>query len=379
MCDVCIIIPGFGYTTIDSRILRLQPWNYLFQLSLDLKKNYNVCLIPMDTVFSSELFDQFNIIGLKTSNNIHICKHIFIPVAIGFLTKILRYIEKKRLGRQILYGVLTTPLMDLRILLRNYIVIKRTSTSIAVDSLLYENMLFRLKTKVINKKLYKIIVPSTDYKQILEERSIPEEKIVLYYPRISCDEKISKEKNDNDVFMLTYFGAFSEERGVISLLKAFRRIVDNHRINMVLQLLIRRIGSKNVQQYISLPELGQRIRLVHGDLPREKLHQFVSSSDIIILPYRIISSTVPLVFLESLLIYYDIPVLSTSIPGIKEHIVRYMPYELLLEPNYSVHELAEVILQVLNSNEILERISYMKKSYARRLCNVINSQSLSLL
>ncbi len=375
MSRLCVIVPGFGYKIIDTRVLRLQPWKYLFQILFKLINQYgNVGLIPVEANLSDDVVRYVRMHGIEVTKDTNLCKHVFVPVSYGFLKKILKLGIKN--SGQIYHGILTTPLMDLLELLYNYFIIKISRTSISIDSLLRENIMFRLKGSTLGKILDDIIVPSSDYKHILRERLDFKNRIVVYYPDISCEKTRSK-NNGNDTKIITYFGAFSEERGVISLLKAIRKISNNK--NTIFQLLIRETGSKNISKYRDLLEQqNDNVKVIVGDISWKELREKIALSDIVILPYRVIPSTVPLAFLEALLMYRGILVLSTLVPGIKEHITEYMFEEYYIRPNFSVKDLTRILTDLVESEDILRDITDRQGKYAVRLCEKIRGQQLDI-
>ncbi len=381
MHRICVIIPGLGYNTIDKRIIRLQPWNYLLQIALKLNNRYSdVSLIAMDTVFSQDMLDLMKRLGIHIVEDLSYCKHVFIPIAFKVFLRSLKLLGKTK-KKQLLHGILTTPLMNTLYLLYNYIIIKTTGTSISIDSLLRENIVFRTRKNILNDTLSEIIVPSKDYEYILREKIGFKHKITVYYPEIKCNRAhASGTRSNNDKIIITYFGAFSEERGVISLLKAAKLLANRYEKEAMLQLLIRRTGSRNIEKYRQLLEdKNNIIKTVIGDLSPEELHKRVSSSSIIILPYRVIPSTIPLAFFESLLMYRSIPVISTLVPGIMEHIVKYTPKDLHIKPVFSIKSLASILAKIVKSEGLRREISDRQSKYAAELCQRLINQRIELL
>lgn len=367
-----IIFPGLGYRIINQRTVKLQPWNYLLQIAKKLAdQGYDIAIMPINVQIDTHLrrfflLNRINVVPYSKSV-VKASNLIVSPIAIGFLTKITRFFNPNTK----IIGVLTTPLIPLSVLIRNYPRIKLSRTDVSLDSIMYENILFRLRAKMICDFVRKIIVPSTDFAGLLLDILPCDIEIIKISPQIDIQyiEYISKQYSRQETenlqgsrkFTITYFGPFTEERGVISLIKAFKQIIRTNR-EIRLMLLIRSIGSKNLLVLRDMIEKVDRnkIYLHIGFMGKESLMKKLLLSDIIVLPYRILSSVIPLAFIEALMLNKPL-VISTSIPGINEHIKHYL-YN-ILNPSYTVGQLTHTLVSIIEDKRFYKMLIHKQYSY----------------
>lgn len=361
-----ILMPGFGFSVIDSNILKLQPWNYLLQIAKNLAgQGYKVALITIDVEVSLEVKNSLAEEGIviQPFNKHTMSDMVIVPVAIGFLSKLINSLAYFK-HREII-GVLTTPLIDIQTLWINYVKVKLSKTSVVADALLYENILFRLRTKLLCNHVRKLIVPSNDYSEILLRILPCEMDTTTFIPEVSIPASIKDKailSNGKKEVVISYFGPFSEERGVISLIKAFKKIRD-YPIKM--QLLIRDIGSGKTDLIDKLvSKASNKIKVHIGNISKEELFSKLILSDLIILPYRIVPSTIPLAYLEAIMLNKPL-VVASNVPGINEHLKKYFP--LRIRPTYTVNELGNIIIKLIEEQTILNDSLNKQQKYVQDL------------
>ena len=297
-----VFIPGFGFDVINLDILRLQPWNYLLQIAKNLiKQGYRIVITIIDAKTTREVEDLLAKESIKVQpfNKHRIADTVIIPIAVGFLSRLINMLACNK--RREIVGVLTTPLIDIYTLWINYVRIKISRTGVTADTLLRENVLFRLRGSLVCNHVKKLIVPSNDYSKLLFNILPCEIETIAFIPHVivpTFNDAVVKEVRlnyEDKGKVVSYFGPFSEERGVISLIKAFKKLRYS---SIKLQLLIRDIGSKRIDLLNKMlaKDSGNVITYI-GNMSKEELFNKLVMSDLIVLPYRIIPSTIPLAYL----------------------------------------------------------------------------------
>ena len=138
--------------------------------------------------------------------------------------------------------------------------------------------------EAINYKRMKIyddidlyITPSYFYKKKLEESGIIHPEIVHIKNFLPLDTKF---KNDNeDKNYLLYFGRISEEKGIITLLKAMEKLQSN----TPLYILGTGALEEQVKEYIKAHNLEEKVKMF-GFKSGDELKKFVAQAKCIILP-----------------------------------------------------------------------------------------------
>lgn len=138
--------------------------------------------------------------------------------------------------------------------------------------------------EAINYKRMKIyddidlyITPSYFYKKKLEESGIIHPEIVHIKNFLPLDTKF---KNDNeDKNYLLYFGRISEEKGIITLLKAMEKLQSN----TPLYILGTGPIEEQVKEYIKAHNLEEKVKMF-GFKSGDELKKFVAQAKCIILP-----------------------------------------------------------------------------------------------
>jgi len=364
--QVEIFMPGFGLDVIDLDTLKLQPWNYLLQIAKNLvEQGYKVALTIIDVEISLEAKNSLAEEGIivQPFNKHTMSDTVIVPIAIGFLSKLINSLPYVR-HREII-GVLTTPLIDMQTLWINYVKVKLSKTSVVADALLYENILFRLRTKLLCNCIRKLIVPSNDYSEILLRILPCDMDITTFIPEVSIPASIRDKailSNNTGEIIISYFGPFSEERGVISLIKAFKKVRD-YPIRM--QLLIRDIGSGRIDLIDKLvSKVSNKIEVHIGNISKEELFSKLILSDLIILPYRIMPSTIPLAYLEAIMLNKPL-VIASNVPGINEHLKKY--FSLRIRPTYTVNELSSIVIKLIEERTILNESLDKQQKYVQEL------------
>ncbi|MCE4620411.1 MAG: hypothetical protein F7C33_05235, partial [Desulfurococcales archaeon] len=335
-----VLLPGLGKPFVTMETLRLQPWNYIVQIAEDLAtQGYNVTIHPWPGNLEDNVVKMLSEKGIKVDAGTLNCPPgtlLLAPIGFGYFQKwVSRYehsINKCRIA-----GILTTFLTKLSGLLRNYVRIKLSGTAVVADAVLVENFLARFYGRKVLGSLEFIITPSRDY-----VRFAPGSRVIVYYPRVRGVLRGTPVRGRRgDGVSLVYFGPYTEERGVISIIKSFKIIMNILSGGASLTLLLRDKPKKPIKDY-------KNINIIMGGLSREELWRRIISSDMVLLPYRIIPSTVPLSFFEALEAEAPL-VLASWIPGFREHVSKYLDDG--LQEVYSPRDLANYIIKLIENKK----------------------------
>ncbi len=187
-----------------------------------------------------------------------------------------------------------------------------------------------------------IITPSTFYRKKLIEFRFPEDKVV-HVPNFVDENKFTPTYRSKNYFI--YLGRLSEEKGIMTLLKAMRKVTDG-------KLII--IGSgpleSQIQQEISHSD-AQNIEMV-GQQNGTALTRYIASAMFSVLPSEWYENG-PISLMESFAC--GKPVIGANIGGIPEHITDGVD-GLTFQPQ-DADDLAEKINTLLNDPKRLEALS----------------------
>ncbi len=120
--------------------------------------------------------------------------------------------------------------------------------------------------------------------------------------------------------ILSYMGSLYEIRGVALLIEAFK-LVSLQNENLILLILARTDNSADIVQLKHrIAELGVESKLIviPGLLPPDTVKEYVLASDVVVLPFVLVPSDMPLGALEAMAM--GKPVISTDIDGMPEMI-----------------------------------------------------------
>jgi len=175
----------------------------------------------------------------------------------------------------------------------------------------------------------KIFVQSRANLEVLRLGGIPEDKIVLLRVGIDKADRISVATNASedrqtesdtkirDVTLL-YFGAIRKIRGFDALVDAFSQVVQQVS-NVKLKVLARGADDKEaaaIEARLERLGLAHKIAVTGGWLSREQVWNHIESSDVVVLPFIIVPSDVPIAILEAMA--RGKPVIGSPVDGIPE-------------------------------------------------------------
>lgn len=376
---VTVLLPSFGYEVIDQSVILRQPWNYLLQITEHLiAKGYKVrmCLhhAKLQDALTKALVDK----GVDVCSSLSPSRgdFVIVPFAVGYYIKLHRKIHSlvSELKCKI-YIALTTYVDNLRELMVNFIIVKSSGTGTTISKTLAENVALRILRGKLLGNIAGVITPSYDFIDTLYSLGLNKESnIVEFIPSVSVADCYDANREVEEEDIITYFGPFDEERGAFSLINAYFELVRSRNPHIKLKLLIREDGYPLPTGVIKKMKEQNIIVKTKFD-NRKGLFKELCASKLVVLPYRIIPSTIPLSYLEALLLNNPL-VVATSIPGFREHVHYYLSKT--LPGTYQYRNLAEYIAPLLDSTEYVNHVKVKQLNYARLLKDKIRMQSILL-
>lgn len=368
-----VILPGLGYGTLSKAVLRLQPWNYLLQLAGALaREGHDVTVAFPDAGLGegvAELAMRVGASAVVRGGLPRSLDAVLVPVAAGYLLRVREAVSKA--GERVV-GVLTTPLSPLPDLVPAAVKVWLSRSGVAAGAVVKENLLFRLRGKSVCSTLDALVVPSPDYADVVRG-VLPCRLPITEYLPVPDEPPVSGVAGPRTV--ITYFGPVSEERGVFTLIKAFRRVAGEVNEEVRLRLLIREAGGVEAERLARVLRRAEGVDARYVELGRRELFTELTSSGIIALPYRLIPSTIPLAYLESLMLEGPL-VISTDVPGVRHHVRQYLDNP--PGPAYTVSGLATVLGRYVADERLYREAVSRQRMYASRLREKMVGQVLNL-
>jgi glycosyltransferase involved in cell wall biosynthesis len=228
---------------------------------------------------------------------------------------------------------------------------------------LFETFYSKTIGRFIFNSATKIISLSEDDKKYIASFGINDNKIYIlpnaidieYLDKCVSNLEIYNELRGKfvDKRLVLYVGRIIPRKGIEYLIKSIEIVTKKY--SDVLFILIGDGEYKQTAEKLC-EELGVSDHVLFlTNLSDESLFAYYKLSDIFILPS--LSEGLPTTILEAM--YFDTPVISTDIPGIRSH---FKDMALLIPPK-NEHELAEKIIKLFSENELSTAMSINCKSY----------------
>ena len=333
MTDTVVLVAN-GFTRDN---VRLQPWRYVFELAKHKSKSNKVFVLTEGgTDAAIDLWEEgFSVVEsclLSIKKQSKLAEYISslnptelwwstTPRSIAFYS-VLSKINCKKIA------FITCPLYRWMELIRaSFLGVPYVQTKALWSQRFIPRFLF---TFFLNSKIFdSITVQSKNNLNILAKGGI--KKIKLHFLPVGIDEedvlpvdekihqqvsnKINK-KTEDIVFL--YLGALRPIRGFDSLIKAFPDVAIKNK-NARLVVLAR--GASDEKCHAVLNELKQhnidgRIEIIGGWLTRSEVWSYIELSDIVVLPFVLVPSDIPIAVLESLA--RGKPVIVSPVDGLPE-------------------------------------------------------------
>lgn len=224
---------------------------------------------------------------------------------------------------------------------------------------------YRYKKIYINK-IDKIITPSEFYKLKLIQDGIPENNIEAIHNFIDMDNYNVEVEDDGYAF---YFGRLIKEKGIFTLLEAFKGLKDK-------KLLIAGDGPdlEKIKEYLNKNNMQENVKLL-GYIDSDKVKEYVRKSSFIIVP-SIWYENCPYSVLETLAIGKTI--IGSNLGGIPELvknnesglIYTYNKPKELQEKMRALFENKELADELGKNAKQIAKKEYSKESYYNKIINI---------
>lgn len=220
--------------------------------------------------------------------------------------------------------------------------------------------------KIYINKIDKIITPSEFYKFKLIQDGIPENNIETIHNFIDMDNYNVEVEDDGYAF---YFGRLIKEKGIFTLLEAFKGLKDK-------KLLIAGDGPdlEKIKEYLNKNKMKENVKLL-GYIDSDKVKEYVRKSRFIIVP-SIWYENCPYSVLETLAI--GKPIIGSNLGGIPELvknnesglIYTYNKPKELQEKMKTLFENKELADELGKNAKQIAKKEYSKESYYNKIINI---------
>ena len=346
--------------------LRKQPWRYIYEIAKGLKSNGHEVFIITNSN------NEADITGIRVFG----VGKLFIPLK-GEPKEVLEVLDRKNPDRVIMLlgltsflrtrfeikqpviGILTSPVYSLRELIRNVgirdLIAYRKYTVIHIINSLVPSFL----VKKWSQKFEYIIVLSQRNRERLIKKGVPADKVVLIPPGIDEEflelpkretiERIRSEISPDGAPIVMYYTSPLTLRGTDTLVRALPYVLKEKEVKL---LILSRPDYRSIlKEEQKLRKLAEKLNveknllIISKHLSPEEVKAYVSSADVVALPFKLVLSDVPLSILEAMAL--EKVVIGTDVDGIPEIL---KDKGLLVRPN-SPKELANAVLLVLKDTK----------------------------
>lgn len=187
------------------------------------------------------------------------------------------------------------------------------------------------------------------------EDRLPVNDLILTNAKLLIGSKIGD-------FTFLYFGAVRSIRGFHALMKAFPHVV---RSDSKSRLVVLARGADKelclkIEQRADGLGLRNKIRIVGGWLTREQIWGCIEACDVVVLPFVIVPSDIPIAILEAL--SRGKPVVASPIDGIPELVTG---RGVIVDPLDTV-KFAEVMIQLAGDGKEVIRLGQLAQVYMKK-------------
>lgn len=377
MMDDSIVFVAHGFTREN---IRLQPWRYLFEIAKRITKARKVVVITEGGENSEEEIWDEGIYVIKS-------RYLSVRHQKSLIQLILLYRPQQlwwsitprsiaywKLFRGIRcdkYALITCPLYSYTQLIKASF----AGIPFAEIKVLWQQRLVprRLLTMLLRSHEFKkIFTQSEKNSAILARSGLQEEKLFVLRVGINSadrepvnaqvldEEKAALGLEETSVSLL-YFGAIRKIRGFHALIDAFRLVVresENARLVVLARGADKQLISV-VREQIAQANLTGRVHVIGGWLTREQVWAHVESSDLVVLPFILVPSDVPIAILEAMA--RGRPVIGSSVDGMPELISGRGIVVDPLDPK----SFAEAMLFLVNNKDERTRLSGNARDYMK--------------
>lgn len=365
---VCVVCYG-----LRDHNIRLQPWRYISEIASGLsKKNIDVTIIT-DGFFERQSINGISLIYIEKLRKLPFQLNEELislikseqPDVILWSVSALDYLYLntfKQIGIPII-GIFTGPIYKLSDITRIGIYEVLKNTKFLSGHILYSSLPSFFVRKIVNSPYcIKTFVMSCRNKKIIVEKGGNKNKVVHIPAGIDesdlkalddCNSIISRYNLDKNTFNILYFGSPITIRGIDSLIKAVSKIKKEYPLIRLLILSRRRDNELsqeeiNVQNLILELGLERNVQIISGFMDKDEVKKFITFSDLIALPFKIVPSDVPTSILESMAM--GKVVISTDVDGIPELLEGGRGF--VVKPNEEKDLVEKIIFSIENQDLI---------------------------
>jgi glycosyltransferase involved in cell wall biosynthesis len=235
----------------------------------------------------------------------------------------------------------------------------------------FRTKLFKLEEKIVSKNASHIIVVVEEERDRYKAMGVPEERITILSNSVDIQRMRelnldSSERRPDGKFMVTYVGGFAYHRGLDTLVKAIhesQQKVPNIHLNLV--------GDGAAKE--SLVELARRLGIESrvtftGHVPFEDAMEYVTESDVCIIPYaRSPETEASFPHKLAQYMYLKKPIIVSDARSLKR-IVEYSKCGLVFKSeNHS--DLAQKIIELYENPEMREGMAEAAEKAAKERYN----------
>ena len=220
---------------------------------------------------------------------------------------------------------------------------------------------FYRKNNIYKDMVNYIVTPSKFYKMQFIKDGYDEKKVIAIHNFINVDEYNLETKNENYAL---YSGRLSKEKGIINLVEAFKKLLEDKEINNIdnIKLYIAGDGpcKEEIERYINNNNLKDKMILL-GYLKQDDLKEYTRKASFIVVP-SIWYENCPYSILETQAIGKAI--IGANIGGIPE-LVQNEENGLVYKYD-DVNELKEKMKKLFNDKELANEFGENAKKYATK-------------
>jgi glycosyltransferase involved in cell wall biosynthesis len=186
----------------------------------------------------------------------------------------------------------------------------------------YLNKMIPLKTfaRFLNSPAFSYVISQSQRNiQILEKIGVNKGKLIHLPPGI--DKSVfnpNYKEQSKEEFTFLYTGPLRKVRGIEILLKAYKTLLKLY--DRVKLLILTRDSSpveiENLEANCKRMGISRKVEIIKGWLNRDELINYLKLADVIVLPFLLVESDVPLTVVESLAL--GKPVITTGLDGLPE-------------------------------------------------------------
>jgi len=231
---------------------------------------------------------------------------------------------------------------------------------------LIENIYSKIIGKIIFCKANTIIALSSSDKKYIESLGIKSEKIHIIPNGIDPIELNGNQLSIQDIelfklrynlsnkIIILFVGQIIQRKGIFYLINSIPLVIKKIK-KKILFVFIGKGDYYDESQMLVKKLAIEKYTLFTGEISKKDLIAFYLSSKLFILPS--LSEGLPTTILEAM--YFNLPVISTNIPGVKDHFGN---HAILIQPR-NAQKIANAIIYILDHEELAKKISCNGKEF----------------